>query len=66
MEAAPPPHLSTWGQGRTIPDPRGDVIVEGGLRVPTGKPIPRDIDSALQYNGHARPPAFYHGTHAPS
>jgi len=50
MDAAPAPHLSTWGKGKTIPDPTGDVLIEDGLRVPTGRPKEIGIDSSLQYN----------------
>jgi len=44
---------STWGKGRTAPDPSGTVPLPGtpGVSVPKGKHAPTNIpDTVLQYN----------------
>ena len=44
---------STWGKGRTAPDPSGTVELPGspGVQVPMGKGVPSGIDgTSLLYN----------------
>ncbi|KAJ4458348.1 putative polymerase family [Paratrimastix pyriformis] len=50
MDQAPAPYLSTWGRGTTIPDPAGEIIIEDGLKVPTGVPKDITLASSLRYN----------------
>ncbi|XP_038047799.1 poly [ADP-ribose] polymerase 1-like [Patiria miniata] len=42
---------STKGQGKTCPDPSGQLVIENGIIVPTGQPVASDVsDISLQYN----------------
>ena len=43
--------LSTWGQGRSAPDPQGNKVLDDGTMVPLGKIAPTNIQGgALLYN----------------
>lgn len=41
---------SVWGVGRTQPDPDRAKTLPGGLVVPLGPPVNRDITTSLLYN----------------
>ncbi len=47
----PPGTQSTMGQGRTAPDPKDTLTLDGGLKVPLGPPAPTGVvGSSLEYN----------------
>lgn len=41
---------STWGKGRTEPDPAASRTLDNGVVVPLGKPVNTDINTSLLYN----------------
>lgn len=41
---------STWGMGRTEPDPAASRTLDDGVLVPLGKPLNKDINTSLLYN----------------
>lgn len=41
---------STWGMGRTEPDPTASRTIDDGVIVPLGKPVDKDINTGLLYN----------------
>ncbi|KAJ3105435.1 Poly [ADP-ribose] polymerase 2 [Physocladia obscura] len=41
---------STWGMGRTIPDPAGSITLSDGVIVPCGKSTTSPGNKSLQYN----------------
>ncbi|XP_063621514.1 poly [ADP-ribose] polymerase [Cydia splendana] len=50
IEKLPAATHSTWGQGRTQPDPAMNKTLDCGTVVPLGKPQTRDINTSLLYN----------------
>jgi len=51
MEKPQAGHDSTLGQGKTIPDPSDQLLIERGVRVPWGKPVSSGNDkTTLLYN----------------
>jgi poly [ADP-ribose] polymerase len=50
QDKAPGSCLSTKGVGLTSPDPAGNVALDNGCIVPTGKPVKLENSSSLLYN----------------
>ncbi|XP_063361002.1 poly [ADP-ribose] polymerase [Cydia amplana] len=50
IEKLPAGAHSTWGQGRTQPDPAMDTTLDCGTVVPLGRPVTRNINTSLLYN----------------
>ncbi|KAK2950780.1 putative poly ADP-ribose polymerase 2 [Blattamonas nauphoetae] len=50
MEKAQPNTQSTYGMGRTIPDPSETKTMPDGVQVTIGKPAKRQMQTSLEYN----------------
>jgi len=50
MEQPPKNFESTQALGRTVPDPKGDIRTADGMLIPSGAPVPFNINSSCTHN----------------